>query len=124
MKVLNRNQQLAVGCPMRGVRAVIVCLLAALALSGCVHTASPVATAQPQSDLDAMAYGGPAYYPAPAATVAPSANSDADTGGLRYRLPARCRRQIAGRGLRPGRPHQYLCDRCRRLHHHAADRLG
>ena len=39
-------------------------------------------------------------------------------------LQARCRRQIAGRGLRPGRPHQHLRDRCRRLDHHAADRRG
>jgi polysaccharide biosynthesis/export protein len=44
-------------CPMRGVRAVIFCLLAALALSGCMRTTGPVAVAQPQSDLDAMAYG-------------------------------------------------------------------
>ena len=42
---------------MRGVRAVIVCLLAALALSGCMRTTGPVAVAQPQSDLDSMAYG-------------------------------------------------------------------
>ena len=42
---------------MRGVRAVIACLLAALALSGCMRTTGPVAVAQPQSDLDAMAYG-------------------------------------------------------------------
>jgi polysaccharide biosynthesis/export protein len=46
-----------VGCPMRGVRAVTVCLLAALALSGCMHGAAPVAVAQPQSDLDSLAYG-------------------------------------------------------------------
>ena len=31
--------------------------LIAIALSGCVHTDSPVALAQPRSDLDAMAYG-------------------------------------------------------------------
>jgi polysaccharide export outer membrane protein len=42
---------------MRGVRAVTVCLLAALALSGCMHGPAPVAVAQPQSDLDSMAYG-------------------------------------------------------------------
>src|ERR1700722_5024724 len=33
--------------------------MTALALSGCMHTTSPVATAQPQSDLDYMAYGQP-----------------------------------------------------------------
>ncbi len=50
---------------MRGVRAVILCLLAALALSGCMHSA-PVAVAQPQSDLDSMAYGQSyAMVPAP-----------------------------------------------------------
>jgi polysaccharide biosynthesis/export protein len=37
---------------MRGVRAVIVCLLAALALSGCMGRTAPVATAQPQDDLN------------------------------------------------------------------------
>ena len=31
------------GCPMRGVRAVFPCLLAALALSGCMRTSAPVA---------------------------------------------------------------------------------
>ena len=49
---------------MQGVRAVIPCLLAALALSGCMHATGPVAVAQPQSDLDYMAYGQP-YNSAP-----------------------------------------------------------
>ena len=43
---------------MRGVRALIVCLFAALALSGCMQAASPLASARP-SDLDFMAYGEP-----------------------------------------------------------------
>jgi polysaccharide biosynthesis/export protein len=62
---------------MRGVRAAIVCLLATPALSGCMTT-SPVATAQPQSDLDYMAYGQtsyaaprPAYAPGQAYAAAP-----------------------------------------------------
>jgi len=42
---------------MRGVHAVFLCPLAALALSGCMRATGPVAMAQPQSDLDAMAYG-------------------------------------------------------------------
>ena len=42
---------------MQGVHAAFSCLLAALALSGCMRTAATVATAQPQNDLDAMAYG-------------------------------------------------------------------
>jgi polysaccharide biosynthesis/export protein len=62
---------------MRGARAVMFCLLAALALSGCMRTSAPVASIQPQGDLDSMAYGsgqgyaqGAAYYavaPMPAA---------------------------------------------------------
>ncbi|HEY0331083.1 MAG TPA: polysaccharide biosynthesis/export family protein [Rhodopseudomonas sp.] len=39
--------------------------VAALGLAGCVHNSGPVATAQPRSDLDAMAYGEvPAAAPA------------------------------------------------------------
>ena len=73
---------------MRGVRAVIVCLLAALALSGCMRTTAPVAVAQPQSDLDAMAYGQ-SYAMAPAPPPWPSRRADA--GGLydaAYKLDA------------------------------------
>ena len=53
---------------MRGVRAVIVCLLAALTLSGCMRRSAPVAVAQPQGDLDSMAYGQ-SYGMAPAPTA-------------------------------------------------------
>ncbi len=49
----------------------IMAIVVALALSGCMHTGSPVATAQPRSDLDAMAYG-----PMPSQTSA-----IADNGG-------------------------------------------
>ena len=42
---------------MRGLRAVLVCLLTALALSGCMRRSAPVAVAQPRSDLDSLAYG-------------------------------------------------------------------
>ena len=60
---------------MRGVRAATCCLLAALALSGCIRTASPVAVASPQGDLDSLAYGQPyAYAP-------PSPVADASGGG-------------------------------------------
>ena len=48
---------------MRGVHAVSFCLLAVLALSGCMRATDPVAMAQPQGDLDSIAYGqswGPA----------------------------------------------------------------
>jgi polysaccharide export outer membrane protein len=44
--------------------------LLALALSGCMQTGSPLAVAQPRSDLDAMAYG-----PLPAQTSAVADNS-------------------------------------------------
>jgi polysaccharide export outer membrane protein len=57
------------GCPMRGVRAVILCLLTVLALSGCMRGSAPVAVAQPQAGLDAVAYGPP-YGMAPAPTAA------------------------------------------------------
>jgi hypothetical protein len=51
MKGLNRNQDFPQGCPMRGVRAVISCLLAAYALPGCMQSA----VAQPRNNVDAMA---------------------------------------------------------------------
>jgi polysaccharide export outer membrane protein len=58
MKALNRNQKFPLGFPMRGARAILVCLVAALALSGCIRATGPVAVAAPpQGDLDAMAYG-------------------------------------------------------------------
>jgi polysaccharide export outer membrane protein len=60
---------------MLGVRAVMVCLVAALALPGCIRTTGPVALMQPQGDLDAMAYGSSyAMTPTPAGyTAAPAA---------------------------------------------------
>ncbi len=70
---------------MRGARAVIACLLAALALSGCMGRTAPVATTQPQSDLDYMAYGqaaGGAPRQAYAAATMPVAHDAA------YRLDA------------------------------------
>src|SRR5947199_1132059 len=42
---------------MRGLRAVLICLLTTLALSGCMRRSAPVAVAQPRSDLDSLAYG-------------------------------------------------------------------
>ncbi len=62
---------MSVGFPMRGVRALLVCLLAGLTLSGCMRATGPVASAQPQSDLDTMAYGQP-YSSTPATAVADS----------------------------------------------------
>src|SRR6202166_3381296 len=70
----------------RALRLPIIATMTALALSGCMHTTSPVATAQPQSDLDAMAYGQP--YPAPAATVASSSDSGGAIAALRASFAA------------------------------------
>jgi polysaccharide export outer membrane protein len=80
---------------MRGVRALIVCLLAGLAVSGCMRATAPVASAQPQSDLDYMAYGQP-YNSAPAVS---SPSAVADSGGaisaLRESFAASPRRTYA-----------------------------
>jgi polysaccharide biosynthesis/export protein len=54
----------------RAFRLPIIAAMTALALSGCMHTSSPVAM-QPQSDLDSMAYGQ-AYYLAQPVAVADS----------------------------------------------------
>ncbi|GAB1716390.1 MAG: polysaccharide export protein [Nitrobacter sp.] len=44
---------------MRSVRAITLCLLTALALSGCMRRPAPAAMVRPHNDLDALAYGGP-----------------------------------------------------------------
>src|ERR1700747_185406 len=64
---------------MRGLRAVLVCLLTALALSGCMRRSAPVAVAQPQSDLDSLAYGQPSN--AAPRTVYMSATNVDPSGG-------------------------------------------
>jgi polysaccharide biosynthesis/export protein len=75
--------------PVRVARAfglLIIAVTTALALSGCMSTSGPVAVAQPQGDLDSMAYGQP-YYAAPPAAVASggafSALRDAFAAGSR-----------------------------------------
>ena len=68
--------------PVRVVRAFrlpIIAAMTALGLSGCMHTSGPVVTAQPQSDLDYMAYGRP-YNAAPQRFVRSPSNV-ADSGG-------------------------------------------
>jgi polysaccharide export outer membrane protein len=62
--------------PVPVARAFFLPILAALALSGCMHTASPVAVAPP-GDLDAMAYGQPNGQP----TSAPASVADNSGGG-------------------------------------------
>ena len=70
----------------------VVAATTALALSGCVQTAAPVAPLQPRNDLDSMAYGLP--YPAPT-TPAPSRtvmmDSAITTGTLRASYAAASR---------------------------------
>ena len=51
--------------------------MTALGLSGCMHASGPVATVQPQGDLDTMAYGQP-YAGSPGVVVAAPSN---DGGG-------------------------------------------
>ena len=71
---------------MRGVRAVMVCLVAVLALSGFMYAAGRAAVAQPQGDLDAMAYGSPyATAPVPVAYAAAPMPAAHDTS---YKLDA------------------------------------
>jgi polysaccharide export outer membrane protein len=71
---------------MRGLRAAIPCLLAALALSGCIRTPGPTAEAQPQGDLDSLAYGRAyAMAPTPVGYTAPSMPVSHDAA---YRLDA------------------------------------
>jgi polysaccharide biosynthesis/export protein len=55
----------------RAFRLPIIAAMTALTLSGCMQTTGPVAMAQPQSDLDYMAYGQP-YNSTPATAVADS----------------------------------------------------
>jgi polysaccharide biosynthesis/export protein len=62
----------------RAFRPSIVAAMTTLVLSGCMQTTAPMATAQPQSELDVMAYGGPSYS-APIAAV-PSRSAVADSG--------------------------------------------
>ena len=62
----------------RAFRLPIIAVTAALSLSGCMHTYGPVATVQPRSDLDYMAYGQP-YSAGPSGYAAPA--NVADGGG-------------------------------------------
>ena len=72
---------------MRGAHAVIACLLAALALSGCMRATAPVAVAQ--SDLDAMAYGqSHAMAPAPTAMAHAAAPMPGTHESAAYKLDA------------------------------------
>ena len=63
----------------RAFRLPIIAAMTVLALSGCMRSAGPVAVAQPQGDLDSMAYGQ-TYYPASSGYVSSPSNV-ADSGG-------------------------------------------
>jgi polysaccharide biosynthesis/export protein len=63
-------------------RLPIFAAMTALGLSGCMHTSGPVATAQPSSDLDYMAYGQP-YNSAPGAVVSSSNDGGGAIAALR-----------------------------------------
>jgi polysaccharide export outer membrane protein len=77
--------------PVRVVRAFrlpIIAIMTALALSGCMRTTGPVAVAEPQGDLDSIAYGQ-SYAMAPAPTaVAHVAAPIPVAYGSAYRLDA------------------------------------
>src|SRR5258708_29712677 len=89
MNALNRNRSFSQGCPMRGVRAAILCLLTALALAGCMRRSAPVAIVEPQGELDSFAYG-PSYRmaPAPAAAAYAAAAPTPVAHDAAYRLDA------------------------------------
>jgi polysaccharide export outer membrane protein len=78
MSALNRPNSFSGFLEMRGVLAPIPCLVAVLALAGCMGRTAPVAMA-PLSNLDTIAYGqayaGPA--PMPVAYAEPAAVYDA-----------------------------------------------
>jgi polysaccharide biosynthesis/export protein len=74
----------------RAFRLPIIAAMTALALSGCMHTSSPVAM-QPQSDLDSMAYGQ-SYYPPQQVVVADSGGAIA---ALRASLASSSQRAYA-----------------------------
>jgi polysaccharide biosynthesis/export protein len=63
----------------RAFRYSIIVAMAALALSGCMRRSAPVAVAQPQSDLDSLAYGQPSN--AAPRSVYMSATNVAPSGG-------------------------------------------
>jgi polysaccharide biosynthesis/export protein len=60
----------------------MIAAMTALCLSGCMHTSGPVATAQPQSDLDYMAYGQP-YDASRGMAAAPSNDGGGAISALR-----------------------------------------
>jgi polysaccharide export outer membrane protein len=84
--------------PVRVVRAFrlpIIAAISALALSGCMHTSSPVALAQPQSDLDAMAYGRSPNSAPTGVAASPRVDSGGAPGALRSSFAVSSHRSYA-----------------------------
>jgi polysaccharide biosynthesis/export protein len=69
----------------RAFRLPIIAAMTALALSGCMHSTGPVAMAQPQGDLDSLAYGPP---PGPASNAVANSNGGGAIGALRNAFAA------------------------------------
>ncbi|MDB5621029.1 polysaccharide biosynthesis/export family protein, partial [Tardiphaga sp.] len=85
------------------VSSLLVCVVAALALSGCMGRSGPVAEMQPQGSLDTLAYGAPAYGPAPGVVVPAHAYDAA------YRLDAGDRLRVVVYG-QEGLTNSYAID--------------
>jgi polysaccharide export outer membrane protein len=77
----------------RAFRLSMIAAMTALAVSGCMRRSAPVAVAQPQSDLDSMAYGQP-YNPAPPRYTSSTAvaSSGGAIGAIRASFAAAPRR--------------------------------
>jgi polysaccharide export outer membrane protein len=81
----------------RGFRLPIIAAMTALALSGCMHASGPVAMAQPQSDLDSLAYGPPGNPAAAYVAESPSSDSGGAISALRNSFAAAPQRAYAPR---------------------------
>jgi polysaccharide export outer membrane protein len=66
----------------RAFRLPIIATMTALALSGCVHSSGPIAMAQPQGNLDDLAYGPPYYPGSPDYSSPPSTVADSGGGAI------------------------------------------
>jgi polysaccharide export outer membrane protein len=97
------------GRSMRGARAAILCLLAALALAGCMRGSAPVAEVLPQADLDSAAYGpSSGMVPAPTAVAYAAAPMPAAHDAA-YRLDAGDRLRVVVYG-QEGLTNSYAID--------------
>ena len=93
---------------MRGVRTVIICVLTALALAGCMRGSAPVATVQPRTDLDTMTYGQ-SYGTAPVPLAVAYAAAPPTRYDTAYRLDAGDRLRVVVYG-QEGLTNSYAID--------------